>query len=135
MKSNRPIFIIAVLFTVLVSFFVGKFNLYDFIPHLDKALHVIGGAIASWFFLEYFRDDFQKIGPWTKFRYLLAVIGSAVLVGLIWEFAERLSSLYGTSLMRRYLYGGDVDDTLIDLAADIVGAVLATLGVKQKNAS
>ncbi|OGN34904.1 MAG: hypothetical protein A3I39_01285 [Candidatus Yanofskybacteria bacterium RIFCSPLOWO2_02_FULL_47_9b] len=120
-KSPRFIIGVAILFLIATSFFLDQFDLYDKISHLDKILHVFGGAIAGWFFVNYFQKDFAQSE--SKWNYLLAVAGAAMLVGVFWEFAERLSTLYGSPLMRHYFYGLDLDDTLMDLTADLAGAV------------
>ena len=120
-KSTRFIAGVAILFLVVVSFLLDQFDLYDKISHLDKILHILGGIIAGWFFVNYFQKDFAQSE--SKWNYLLAVAGAAMLVGVFWEFAERLSFLYGSPLMKHYFYGLDLNDTLIDLAADLAGAV------------
>jgi hypothetical protein len=130
MNSTRQPITVALVFIFVVAFFVGKFHLYQIIPHLDKYFHFLGGLIAGWFFSVYMASDFQTRG--SRFRFFLAVVGAATLAGVLWEFAERLSSMYGTPLMQHYFYGGDIIDTLGDLAADIGGATLAALSIKQK---
>lgn len=128
MNYTRLAAIIAAVFIISTSFFVGKFDLYQAIPYLDKIFHFVGGAIAGLFFASYFRSDFSS----SRFRYILAVTGAALLAGVLWEFAERLSSIYGTPWLKHYFYGGNINDTLLDLVADLAGTLLVVLGIKQK---
>ncbi len=127
--SARIPFAVAVVSTIFIALFIGKFHLYQVMPNLDTYFHfLIGGVVVGWFFKMYFAEDFQS---GSKLHYLVAVIGAAALVGVCWEFVERLSSVYGSPGLKYYLYGGDIIDTLTDLTADIAGAVVGALLIKK----
>jgi hypothetical protein len=128
MNSKKVIIGIAIIFVLAVAIFVGQFHLYAKIWHLDKFLHAGGGLIAGWFFALYFKNDFQD----SRVRYILAIVSAVALVGVLWEFAERLSTLYAPHWFKYYFYGGDLNDTLTDLAADLIGGLAIGIGAKQK---
>lgn len=132
MTKKNSIILTALVFIVAVGFFTTAFHLYNIIPHFDKFMHFIGGAIAAWFFVYYFRRDFRETDRWSKVRFILAIIGAVTFVGVVWEFGERLSTLYAPHWFRHYFYGGDLADTLTDILSDILGGVALAIGFKQK---
>ena len=119
----RPI-LVALLFVLATVFIAGFFNVYNYIPHLDKIFHFFGGGIAAWFVIEFWKYRKHHFRPqihWT-------MIFSAVLaIGLLWELAEYLSSLYSPHYFPwfvKYFYGGGLYDSIGDVVADMTGALL-----------
>ncbi len=121
MLKSKSSIILGILL-LIVAIFVGTyFGIYDKVPHFDKVLHLVGGAIVAWFFSDWFLWEYKL----TRFQKIILMVAGAALVGTLWEFAERLSSIYSPGrfpLLYKYFYGGDLNDTLGDLAADLVGA-------------
>ena len=105
---------------------VEFFNLYERYPHMDKLLHVAGGVAVAWFISHFFE---RKSHGLSKPLLFLSIIGSTVLIGVLWEFAEYMSVFARGALpiFHRYFHGGDLADTLGDLASDIIGGVLMAL--------
>ncbi|HVZ10999.1 MAG TPA: hypothetical protein VG941_01055 [Candidatus Paceibacterota bacterium] len=124
MKSLQAPIFVAALFIVVVVFIVGAFNLYGYIPHLDKIFHFFGGGIAAWFCIEWLRarkPSFHVQKSW------LATAGLVLAIGLVWELAEHLSSVYSpvyAPWFLKYFYGGDTLDTIGDVIADLAGALV-----------
>ena len=123
MKYLRPLLLgVATLFVgVFVS---GYLDWYYFFPHIDKVYHTIGGIALGWFFYIYFSlDEFQ----FSKFKKLLVIVSSTCLVAVCWEYFERLSSLYSPEYapwLFRWIRGGDLNDTLLDILAGISGSLI-----------
>ena len=135
MNSKFYPIITAVVFIVIVVFIVGFFDLYEAIPYLDKIFHFLGGAIAGWVGVELYRSKKESLGSWI---YFLSVISFAVSIGVLWEYAEYLSSVYSPDYfpsILKYFYGGGISDTLGDLVADTIGAILAVLPTLRSRAS
>ncbi len=133
MRLLQPILaIIAVLFVGL--FVATYFHLYFLLPNFDKVLHFLGGLAATWFLLVYLSDDMRRSSPLSRF---LLLVGTTALIGLLWEFAEYTSSHYlgAFPLIQKYFSGGDLFDTLTDLAFDILGALPIAFATLTKNKS
>ncbi|GEM_PF-4073436 len=108
----------------LGTFVVTFFNLYDTFPYIDKLFHVIGGFIVAWFFSVLWGDNLKGLN---KFQRVIVFMAMASFVGVFWEIMEYSTSFSffdDQQLIRHYLYGGNMGDTLGDLMADIFGAVI-----------
>ena len=85
---------------------------------IDKLFHVLGGMGVAAFAVLYFRSRVQP--GWTVF---FVVLCTAVAVGAAWELAEwlllLLRSVPDSTFSRLY-----VADTMLDLIADALGALL-----------
>lgn len=84
---------------------------------LDTFFHLIGGVFAAWCGCLFFRDKAK-------------IFSLAMLIGVGWEFAEHLSSVFGPTYwptIYLYYHGGGLVDTLHDLIADFLGAVVFIL--------
>ncbi len=117
-------FVVGLLVIFAGTFLITYFNLYHNYPHLDKALHVAGGFIVAWFFGRYWKDNFKGFGDVDRFFIL---IGMAAFIGFAWEvmeFSTSLSPFVHHQLLRHYIYGGNLIDTLGDLMADCFGAAM-----------
>lgn len=122
----RPLFASFVLLFIGVFIFV-EYKLELVIPQSDKILHIIGGIISAWLVYIHYRHIHVHIElPHLR----LLIVAGVALIGVIWEFAEYLSGTYGTlisPLLYKYLHGGNLTDTLGDLAADLLGAFIFVL--------
>ncbi|MEK7185323.1 MAG: hypothetical protein AAB726_01745, partial [Patescibacteria group bacterium] len=128
--------IIAGVLLFLVGVFVsGFYELYYKLSYLDIIYHFLGGIVLGWFFYilifskrEVGQGDEQSerfAGKNFSVSMQLFILVSAVcFAGVIWEYAERLSTIYA-SIHAPWLYywfsGGNLNDTLFDLLADMFG--------------
>ena len=129
MKYKYPIGLgFAVLF---VGVFVSGFLDWAFlVPHIDNLYHFVGGIALGWFFYIYF--SFETVS-FSKFKKIIIVVSATCFVAVLWEYAERLSTIYSPE-HARWLYhwfkGGDLTDTLLDILAGITGGLaFALLGI------
>jgi len=84
---------------------------------LDTGFHFLGGVFAAWF-----------ASLFTN-RQLRVFIG-VVLIGLLWELAEHLSTVYGQTywpVIYVYYHSGSLVDTIHDLIADALGGIIFIL--------
>lgn len=100
------------------------FKLYERFPYIDTLLHLAGGAAIVWFL-----SSFLERGVWhlSKLTVIALLVGATTLIGVLWEFAEFYSGRNFREtlpVVYQYFRGGDLQDTLGDLAADIAGATL-----------
>jgi len=104
-------------------FFGVWWGLYDAIPHFDKMIHVLGGVVAAWLILSLLQKEVTRMAGWKQ---VLIITGVAVLTGVAWEWAEFASNYAQFSHPTWYFYfhGGDLADTMVDLVADTLGALL-----------
>ena len=121
MLKNKRFWI--VFWVIILNFVLGfEFNFYRF-DWFDTSLHFLGGLGVYFIVAQYFRKDFADLS-WIKRT--IALVGTSVLVGVIWEFAE-----YSTTVIPAVLplpwdglsFIGDLPDTLADLSLDILGAL------------
>lgn len=90
----------------------------------DIAQHLLGGFLISMLFSEYLKDNFRDNKP---IQNILILVGSTIFIGVIWEFAEYMANqilidpFYRWFHIRAY-FMGDLNDTVKDLADDIIGA-------------
>ena len=89
-------------------------------------LHFLGGFFVAMFFYDYLKEYMNPVRG-SKIKKLLIITGTTVFIGLIWEFSEHIA----TAILGNYLYNthgiiccmGDLNDTINDLAMDIIGAI------------
>ena len=81
------------------------------------------------FMASYLKDRLTLMG-WTK--NILIIAGTTVFIGVIWEFAEFIANqtlidfVYDKFRVRTY-FMGDLNDTVLDLLMDILGALVFVL--------
>lgn len=95
-----------------------------YVPYFDKLLHIGGGVIAAMFVASILD---QKSGKSGKLKRLAVILVLVLVIGVVWEIAENLSSIYGPTywpILGEYFYGGDLADTFGDLGSDLLGAFL-----------
>lgn len=115
------------LLAIAAVLFVGVFvttiySLYD-IRHFDKLMHFSGGIAAAWFLAVWLGHGLTGLG---KLKSFVVIMGCVALIGVVWEFAEFLANHLAADfpIFTRFFYGGDLKDTLSDIAMDITGAFL-----------
>lgn len=116
-------------------FINGVFNLHHVFHDIDKLYHILGGFALGWFF--YTHLFFKKADPhgFSWWHQLLIIVSTVCFVGVLWEYAERLSTLYGPAhapWIYAWFNGGNFNDTLLDLCADMFGAAAFFVLVPQK---
>ncbi|MCC6404777.1 MAG: hypothetical protein IT405_00045 [Candidatus Yanofskybacteria bacterium] len=130
LRTATPV-IVGILLVAFALVAGEMYNLYLRISWLDKALHFLGGVVAAWFALALFQRETAHMPLWKQ---LLILVSATALIGVVWEWAE-----YGSTLARpytpwlyHYFHGGNLGDTLADLCADILGALLFSWWVLAK---
>lgn len=124
-RNSGPIILILTLaVNVLFGFGFGWYRQFWF---FDIILHFLGGLGVALTVQRWLVDKYlPAISGW-----LMAVllVSAAGLVGLGWEFAEYLASVFLPSRFFGYKVGwiGDLPDTLSDLLMDLVGGAAAGL--------
>ena len=116
-----------IILVFLATFVAASVHLYSSLPHFDKIFHIVGGAIVAWAAYACFKGDLEHMSPLGA---ILFLAGMACAVGILWECAERLSSIYAVHdfhTIYHFFHGGDLDDTLGDLLADTAGGLLGGL--------
>lgn len=106
---------------LIVAILFGEmFSLYYRFAWLDTAFHAIGGFLLAWYMWRWTSD----IAMPSHMR-IFVVLSLALAVGVVWEWAEYLSSFSRESIptLYRYFHGGNLADTLKDLVADSLGAL------------
>jgi len=125
LRKRSPLFfgILLLFIGIIVS---EHWQLYDRIAHFDKVLHVLGGVAVAWMAMATLQND---IGDLAWFKQALIVVAVACLIGVVWEFAEYASNFtrHTYPLWYHYFHGGDLADTLGDLAADVSGGAVFAL--------
>jgi uncharacterized membrane protein YjdF len=123
---KKPTF--AGLALLFVAIIVGEqLNLYVLLPGIDKTFHFLGGVVCAWWAWQWLSQELQQ-----PLHRSAAVLGIALAIGVVWEWAEYLSNFSRTiiPLLYHYFHGGDLVDTLGDLIADTAGA-LAFIAIRQ----
>ena len=119
LKFKAPVMVGFVVLFVAV-FITERFNLYD-VKYFDKLMHLSGGIISAWFFSIFFR---KELNASSKLKAAIILVSTAGLVGILWEFTEYFSSVYVSQVapaLARYMYIGDLTDTLGDILLDLTG--------------
>jgi hypothetical protein len=95
----------------------------------DIVQHLLGGFFVA-MFMAFYLEDRLVAGDWIK--NLLIIVGVTVFIGVVWEFAEYIANqtliepTYKWFGIRAYFIG-DLNDTILDLAVDILGASLFSI--------
>lgn len=112
---------------LIIGVFLGigdKYNLFNTVHHY------LGGVFIALLFYGYLYNVItsRKVRPIEKWLIILSV---TVFVGVVWEFAEWIGTYYNFD----YLGIGDLEDTLLDLVADLFGAITLLIlhPVRQRN--
>jgi hypothetical protein len=125
LRLRTPI-IFAFLVFFLGIFASGTFGWYARWEHFDTFLHVLGGISVAWFGLVLFQGDLAHLSRWKQ---TIIFVSFTTLVGIFWEFAEFMAG-FGRDVVPwlwYWFHGGELADTMLDLLADILGALALTL--------
>ncbi len=119
------IFLTIIFLTNFVGMYYGFYSVWWF----DMSLHFFGGLFMAMLMAHYLGDILElRIANYelTTLKKYLIIVGAVSFIGIVWEFAEYLSSqtliepLYNNFGIRAYFIG-DLDDTINDLLMDVVG--------------
>ena len=121
-------------FVALVAIFIiNALGLYYGWYHnsfwFDMTLHFLGGFFMAMLMANYLSDYLVNKN---FLKNMLIIVGTTVLMGVVWEFCEYLANLilspiiYNLFAVKTY-FMGDLDDTINDLLMDVVGAGLFSL--------
>lgn len=86
----------------------------------DIPMHMLGGIVTAWSAVRFFRA--QKIIIKPLWALLVLIIGSAAIVGILWEVYE-----FFMDMVVAYSVQPNVADTVGDLFNDLFGATLFCL--------
>lgn len=116
--------IIALVVVFLINTSALFYNFYKFF-WFDLALHFSGGFFVAMFFYQYIK---KHLLPNSRLTNMLIIVGSTVFIGVVWEFVEFLAEAILTTYLQDMLnvsYGfmGNLEDTIVDLLMDILGAI------------
>lgn len=120
------LFLILIFLIDMLGFYLGPYRPYFY----DTILHFLGGFFLAMFFAAFFRNYGITDKSFGKAKFLifgLIILSATMLVGIFWEFAEYLATVY----FKSYLFKnhgiicciGNLDDTIGDLALDAIGAI------------
>lgn len=120
--------ILAVILVLFVGVFPsGHWQWYLTYPYFDKIMHLLGGFVIAWLLGHILEQDLRDTTWWGA---AIMLVGAATIVGVLWEGAEFLANTFWAdtvggwkSLAWHYFHGGDLKDTLLDLSADMIGAL------------
>ena len=92
---------------------------------VDIFLHFAGGFFVALFMADYLKNHFLA---GKLIQNILIIVGATVFIGVIWEFAEHLANQTLIEPAQKYLdvnayFMGDLQDTVLDLLMDILGAL------------
>ena len=104
---------------LLIGIILGIGLKHDFFNTIH---HFAGGLFTALFMYGYLHEivaskDIPRIKKW------LTIIGATLVVGVLWEITEWIGSYYN----HPYMSIGSLNDTILDLGSDTLGAILLLL--------
>lgn len=123
-----------ILFVVIfVADFLGLYyHLFQDFFWLDIVLHFLGGVWLAIFFAYWSLRGQSPKQSYPFFFWAVFMVSFVALVGVLWEFSEYtflndlMMKIFGSQ--ETAMYAMSLDDTLADLAMDLVGATATALG-------
>jgi len=84
------------------------------------------GVSRTWIGLVLLQQEITHLPSWKQ---VLIFVSFATLAGVLWEFAEFVvgTGEHVVPWLYRWFHGGDLPDTIMDLTADIIGALVLSL--------
>ena len=114
---------VILLYLILFLHIAGVvFRWYWLIPHYDTAMHFLGGfwvAMMALYLTERIHD--KSVLEHTPVLKFFLLIGVAMTIGFLWEGYEFLAD---TFILHKRFIQGSVADTMSDLLADFLGALV-----------
>jgi arginine exporter protein ArgO len=123
-----PLLLIAIILFVGI-FLSGKYYLYERFPNFDALMHVLGAVVLAWIAVQSTQNEYKIMNIYS---YTVFIVGVVLILGTIWEVAEYTGGMTKNSYptIYHYFHGGNLADTLGDLAADMFGAGLFVLSYR-----
>jgi len=88
----------------------------------NTAHHFAGGFFVALFMYGYLYEIVTSRNiPWIK-KWLI-IVGATLVVGVLWEVVEWIGSYYNSP----YMSIGNLNDTILDLGSDTLGAIILLL--------
>ena len=84
--------------------------------------HYLGGVFVALFFYGYLNEIVSSENIPTIKKWLV-IVSATLFVGVVWEFTEWIGSYYDFD----YMNIGDLNDTILDLIVDSLGAATLIL--------
>ena len=117
----------------MLGFYIGSYR----IPAYDVVLHFFGGFFVAMFFGHYFKNVITGNPGDPKLKKAFIIVSAAIFVGAMWEITEYISTeIFGNYLYETYRIVcciGNLNDTIIDLALDLTGAITFVLAFRDPN--
>lgn len=112
------------------SIYYGWYLNWDWV---DIVLHFAGGFFVAMFMADYLKD---RLIPGQGIKNALVVVGATIFIGVVWEFAEYLANQTLMEPAKKYLgvnayFMGDIQDTIMDLLMDILGALTLVISFRK----
>lgn len=120
-----------IIIVISATFHCSVYGQCQTIWWLDKVYHFTGGIIAAWIALVWIR---KYLPPLTRIDSLIVGLAFVALIGVMWEFLEYFSTVFGPTywpVLAPHFDIGNLDDTLADLVFDLWGALLFFLLAKK----
>lgn len=133
LRTRTPL--IAGIILLFIGIFASEYwHIYTRVAHFDKILHILGGVTVGWMAFALLQKEIQHL---SGMKQLLIITALTCLVGVLWEFAEYLSNFtrHAYPVWYHYFHGGDLADTLGDIAADLIGGTTFALWALYKERS
>lgn len=105
------------------------YGLYLKLAWFDVVQHLLGGFLIAMLFSNYLKNNLLKNTP---IQNTLILVGSTIFIGVIWEFSEFIANRILIDPIYRWFhihayFMGDLNDTVKDLADDIIGGLTFSL--------
>lgn len=117
---------------LLVLFILDAYFLFSrlYLSHkwIDTPLHYFGGFFITMFLVDYLElSNHQR-----RLKQIFILTSAAIFVGVFWEFFEYIMSRLFDGYAAAFLGNGvsligNLDDTILDLAMDFLGALTYTI--------
>ncbi|MHB8605823.1 MAG: hypothetical protein ACYDCK_11265 [Thermoplasmatota archaeon] len=124
-----------VLGAIIIAVMGDQFGLYAHIPYYDKALHLFI-PLAVTYALFALSQSTRWVWSWTRvhpFEVGLYVFSITLMLGVFWEFFEFFADLYLGTSQQGGPHGANFD-TMTDLLADALGALVGSVAVASATA-
>ena len=132
-KKELPLSLIIAfyVFVFMAQIWGSAYHAYNAYPALDMITHGYSALLVTMFFAYISKPVLDKVHPAYQVLYLL---GTAMLVGVVWEIVEFLGDLWFG--MNNQVFRGDeglkigqeaLKDTMHDLICDSVGGLIGAL--------
>ena len=91
---------------------------------IDIPFHILGGFFIAMLFSDYLKNHLR---PNSYIKNMLIIVGTTVFIAVIWEFMEYSSSQLLIWPIYKYIYIGDLNDTIKDLFNGTLGGITYVL--------